>query len=548
MKMTHDGAVALVDDGALAFSVELEKLANNDRHQRIDDLATVWELLDAHGCDPGSVDLFVLDGWRKTAKVKPWGGQEVELTLAPYRRGLVSDELLAEFRFRALDLEYASYPHYAGHVASAYCTSPFAAAGEDAFVLAWDGAMFPYLYYVDARTRQVVDGRPLLFLLGDTYHTLAQAHAPFDLPLEWPKTLGLPGKIMAYEALGRADDAVVAHLGTVYEEAVAAELSGRTHRDRDYHEALGRRIVARMAARSAVPGVPDADMLASIHAFLGGRIVAALVEAVTAAPRQSRNLCYAGGCALNIKWNSAIRATGAFDEVWIPPFPNDAGSALGTACCAMLRHTGVLALEWDVYRGPALRPSALPPGWTSQPCTPADLAAELHLSGEPVVVLHGRAELGPRALGNRSILAPATEARMRDHLNRIKRREWYRPVAPICLEDRAAAVFEPGTPDPYMLFDHAVRPGWRDRVPAVTHLDGTARLQTVTPGSAPHVAAVLEAYERLSGVPVLCNTSANHLGKGFFPDVASAAAWGEVDRIWSEGELHTAPGVAAKFA
>jgi carbamoyltransferase len=155
------------------------------------------------------------------------------------------------------------------------------------------------------------------------------------------------------------------------------------------------------------------------------------------------------------------------------------------------------------------------------------------------VVLTGRAEIGPRALGHRSIIAPATDAAMRDRLNDLKQRAHYRPVAPVCLEDAAPSVFAPGTRDPYMLFEHRVRPQWLDRVPAVVHVDGSARLQTVGPDN-PVLFELLTAYHERTGIPVLCNTSANFNGSGFFPDVASAARWGQVGRVWSDGALFQA--------
>lgn len=127
---------------------------------------------------------------------------------------------------------------------------------------------------------------------------------------------------------------------------------------------------------------------------------------------------------------------------------------------------------------------------------------------------------------------------MKDRLNDVKGRERYRPVAPICLEARAPEVFTPGVPDPYMLFEHEVRPDWQNRVPAVVHLDGTARVQTVGPRDDPFVFEVLTEYERLSGIPLLCNTSANLNGSGFFPDVRSAMRWGRVPAVWSDGMLY----------
>lgn len=156
-----------------------------------------------------------------------------------------------------------------------------------------------------------------------------------------------------------------------------------------------------------------------------------------------------------------------------------------------------------------------------------------------MIFLTGRAELGPRALGSRSILAPATSPRMKDYLNDIKLREHFRPVAPICLEDRAPDIFSPGTPDPYMLFDHQTRPEWRDKIPAVVHLDGSARLQTICRTSQHKVAELLVEYEKLTGIPLLCNTSANHHGRGFFPHVAAACEWGRVEHVWGDGILWT---------
>lgn len=537
IKLTHDAGVALVDDGRLVFSIEMEKLTNNARHRRIDDLEVVFDLLRQFGYDPADVNRFVFDGWRNTVKAKPWGGQEIPLGLAPYRRGILDSDPLRPYAFRGLDLDYVSYTHYGGHIAAAYCSSPYARNGEPAYVLCWDGAMFPFLYRCDA-SGAVEDLGPLLYMLGDTYHTLAQLFPPFDGPIEWPHTLAIPGKVMAYIALGTPDGGAIAALDELYETAVDAELGQLAPPAERLSEETGRRILARMRDGLSVPGVASDDMIASVHEFLGSRLVEALVAAIAADGSRAPNICLIGGCALNIKWNRAIRDSGAVRDVWVPPFPNDSGSALGTACCELLRGDGSPALEWSTYAGPPLAPSAPLDGWASRAVDLAELAAILHETGRPVVYLDGRAELGPRALGHRSILAPAVDAAMKDLLNEVKGREPYRPVAPICLAHHAAEVFDPGTPDPYMLFDHDVRGEWRQRVPAVCHLDGTARIQTVTRDDEPQIFELLMAYERVSGIPLLCNTSANRNGSGFFPDVASAMVWNRVPAIWSEGVLY----------
>ncbi|GGX44535.1 carbamoyltransferase C-terminal domain-containing protein [Streptomyces chryseus] len=287
-------------------------------------------------------------------------------------------------------------------------------------------------------------------------------------------------------------------------------------------------------------GVSDEDVLASVHIFLQELLIEKLNEKIrTWKGAGPWNLTFSGGCGLNIKWNSALRADALFADVWVPPFPNDSGAALGTAAARLVEEQGLVPLEWHVRRGPQLRPTAsVPAGWTAEDCTPAQLARVLHETNEPLVMLNGRAELGPRALGGRSIIGAPVSPSMKEALNKIKGREHYRPVAPLCLLDAAPEVFEPGTPDPHMLFEHRVRPEWLDRVPAITHLDGTARLQTVSTEDDPVLEEVLRAYYQLSGVPVLCNTSANYNGSGFFSDVASVIEWGGVDRVWSEGKLY----------
>ena len=195
-------------------------------------------------------------------------------------------------------------------------------------------------------------------------------------------------------------------------------------------------------------------------------------------------------------------------------------------------------MDWDVYKGPHLIKNQPAEGWRKRDCSIKGLARLLHETEEPVVFLNGRAELGPRALGNRSILASARSLEMKDILNNAKGRESYRPVAPICLENRAAEIFEPGSRDPYMLFEHVVKREWADRIPAICHLDGTARLQTINSEENKEISELLMEYEKISGIPVLCNTSANDKGCGFFPDIYSATKWGKVNYVWSNHVLY----------
>lgn len=550
LKLTHDGAVALVDNGRLVFSIEVEKLRNNGRYAQIEDTALIEEILAAEGYQIEDVDCFAIDGWggddEDALAIQPrltigeghnWldaadGGEAYRLAVGQYEEQGPKDPLLKEWSFEGLriggrSLPYVSYYHAAAHVAGAYCSSPFASQGESAYVLVWDGGMYPRLYYYDAAQGGFENLGPIFLMIGNMYSLFAQHFGPFQVSGGFAKdSLSVAGKVMAYIALGKPQPQWYDIWDEIYLDAY------------DHPMGFGNKLARLFKERMAGESYEDADVLRTFHDYLEQMLLDKLAKKIRRHGGKSDKLALAGGCALNIKWNSAIRESGIVSEVYVPPFPNDSGSAIGAACCALLARGGNPGLDWQVYSGPAVVPSEPAAGWSQRSCGTEELAQLLHQSGEPVVFLHGRAELGPRALGNRSIIAPAVFPGMKDVLNRVKKREPYRPVSPICLADDAPELFEPGIRDPYMLFDHRVKAAWLDRIPAVIHLDGTARLQTVAPEDNPQLAELLLAYKRLSGVPVLCNTSANHNGKGFFPDVASATAWEGVNYVWSDGVLY----------
>jgi carbamoyltransferase len=153
----------------------------------------------------------------------------------------------------------------------------------------------------------------------------------------------------------------------------------------------------------------------------------------------------------------------------------------------------------------------------------ADTVAET-LAGNGVVAwFQGRSEFGPRALGHRSLLADPRHPANLEKLNDIKGREQFRPVAPMVLAERADEIFADGPiPSPYMLFTHRVRPGWPERIPAVVHVDGSARIQTVDRDAEPLVARMLERFEARTGVPVVVNTSLNTAGRPMVDDPRDA--------------------------
>lgn len=565
LKLTHDGAVALLDGNRLVFSVEVEKLDNGLRYSEVADLSIVPRLLSDFGYQVSDVDEWVIDGWDGADRghtALADHGTPVALDLAPYRENDEITDLLhvghqAQFPINGTELDYTSYVHATGHLASAYASSPFAEQRRPSFVLVWDGGMFPRLYFVDPE-HGIENGGPAFPLIGHAYATAAHHFGPFRRTDDSRTVddLSVAGKLMAYIALGK----VLPDIVEVFRESFEECFDGPGPRAAEYRAQIGgwgsnaepslsfvHDFYRDVSARLDGKGHSDEDVLASLHQFLEDL----LVERVAAKVREWKgegpwNLCFVGGCALNIKWNSALRSHPSFASVWVPPFPNDSGSAIGAAVARLMATEGIQGIDWHPRSGPAVVDSEPLPGWTAAPCGPAELARLLHESGDPVVVVNGRAELGPRALGGRSILAAASDPAMKDLLNAIKGRENYRPVAPICLTEHAPEIFDPGTPDPHMLFDHMVREAWTDRIPAVLHLDGTARLQTVSPEDDPVLETVLREYHRLSGIPVLCNTSANHNGRGFFPDVASVMAWGRIGQVWSDNTLYTQQGSAPR--
>jgi carbamoyltransferase len=232
-----------------------------------------------------------------------------------------------------------------------------------------------------------------------------------------------------------------------------------------------------------------------------------------------RTLTMAGGVALNCLANSRLWREGPFDDIWIQPAAGDAGTALGAALALAQRAgdriepmtTAALGRGFDdgVIEA-TLRRAKVPSE------RPEDLAGTVAaaLADDGIVAwFQGRAEYGPRALGHRSLIADPRPVENLERMNDVKGREQFRPIAPIVLADRAPDVFEGPMPSPYMLFTHEVRTEWRDRIPAVTHVDGSARIQTVDPATEPLLAEVLRAFERRTGVPVLVNTSLNTAGR-----------------------------------
>ena len=235
-----------------------------------------------------------------------------------------------------------------------------------------------------------------------------------------------------------------------------------------------------------------------------------------------RNLCLAGGVALNSKANGKIAASGMVERIFVQPAASDDGVALGAALAPYLDRGGRLPNKAmrHAYLGPEFDGAAIETALRTYKLrytplnNPAETAAELLSRGKILGWFQGRMEFGPRALGSRSILADPRDPEMNAKVNNaVKFREWWRPFAPSLKKEAAGEYLESGTDSPFMILTAQVRPEKRSVIPSVTHVDGSARPQTVEKEINPLYWHLLDEFEKRTGVPVIMNTSFNLRGE-----------------------------------
>jgi carbamoyltransferase len=238
------------------------------------------------------------------------------------------------------------------------------------------------------------------------------------------------------------------------------------------------------------------------------------------------NLCMAGGVALNCVMNSRLRDRGPFKNIWVQPAAGDSGTSLGAALWVDLLERGMIGEDIEreyqmdhVFLGPQYSDKEIEDFLRQSMISYRrldnvyDEVAEMLEQGKVIAWYQGRLEFGPRALGSRSLLASPISPTMKDRLNFIKSREDFRPVAPVVLEEEAPNWFKNAYVSPYMLFIYDVMEDKADKLPAVRHVDGTARIQTINRDQNAAYYDLIKAFQKRTGVPVLVNTSLNTLGQ-----------------------------------
>jgi carbamoyltransferase len=430
--------------------------------------------------------------------------------------------------------------HHLAHVASAFFCSPF----EEAMCLTVDG-------FGDFVSTMMAVGR------GSSIQVLDRIHFPHSLGLFYTaltQFLGFPGFGDEYKVMGLAaygEPSFADRLARV----VPARPDGTFRLDlrffrhlsegvdmtwEDGSPALGRVYTPALEELLGPARRPDEeltqrhkDLAASLQKVYEDRFFA-LVNAVRRKTGKMKRLALAGGCAMNSLANGRLFDRTDIEEVWIQAAAGDAGTSLGAALwvhhCVLGAPRDGFVMEHS-YWGPAYGDEEVRraiaeavPGsggrdgaWGEvriETVRDEDLlaedTAEAIARGDVVGWYQGRSEWGPRALGNRSILADPRRGDMKDVLNlKIKRRESFRPFAPSILEERTGEWFTLGYPDPFMIKVYPIRPEKRPLIPAVTHVDGTGRLQTVSRRSNPRYWKLISAFERRTGVPIVLNTSFN---------------------------------------
>jgi len=509
----HDQSAALVIDGEVVAAGEEERFSRRKHGKRpvpfsaweLPELAMAW-CLEKAGLRPQDLDAVAYSydpalapDVDKLGLGDPW--DRLRLTYAERA------PLFLQTALPGLDPAQVRFvPHHVAHAASAGLAAP----ARESSVLVLDGR-----------------GERASHLAGRYSHGSLEVLATQDLP----HSLGL-----MYESL-------TSHLGFLHSsdefKVMAMASYGKPRhlgqlRDLVYATGDGGFVATGLDWSEWAPRLGPGDTWTEDHADLAASVQARLEEVLVDLARWlhqqtgDRVLTMAGGTALNCVANTRIWRETPFEEVWVQPAAGDAGTSLGAALQVsadggdpMTPMPGAdLGRSWsDDELAARLRTAAVP--FT----TPPDLAGEVAdiLAANGVIAwFDGRSEFGPRALGHRSLLAhPGYEENL-ERLNDVKGREQFRPVAPMVLAERAADIFSDGPiPSPYMLFVHTVNPAWRSRIPAVVHVDGTARIQTIDE-TTPHVAALLRAFEQRTGLPVVVNTSLNTAGRPMVDDPREA--------------------------
>jgi len=535
-----DPAAALIDDGRVVAYVEEERLLRNKHAPNLFPIRSIEACLKLGGVGLREIDAIVY-GWDAPryasgemaafydavntqfppdAATRRWQQRNVGLFAPAALRRTLAMQLVRHF---GVDVDHIPplwfRPHHRSHAAAAFLLSPF----EEALVLTIDGSG-------DSDCTTIWTGR------GPTLTPLHRVEIPHSLGWFYAaitEYLGFDAydgeyKVMGLAAYGRENLDFRAKLATIVQPGprgfdYEVDPAFIHHGEHTFSE----RFTDRLPALIGLPPRQGPRKLEPLHedlAFEAQRLLEeTVIRLVSHFQRETglRTLCIGGGVGLNVKMNSRLHRMDLFDQVWAFPIPSDSGLAIGAAIDHWTTTTG--------HRPPPLEHLYLGPSYDDDDIEnqlrqcgldyhrPADLAAataDLLADGKVVGWFQGRLEGGPRALGGRSILADPRTLAARDRVNAaIKFREYWRPFCPSLTIESAARYLVKPCPAPFMILAFEATELASATAPAVVHVDNTVRVQTVDAATAPRYHALLEAFERKTGVPVVLNTSFNVKGE-----------------------------------
>jgi carbamoyltransferase len=550
----HDSAAALVRDGAIVAAAQEERFTRK-KHDAGFPVNAIRYCLAEGAVGGGQLDAvaFYDKPILKFARiletyfsVAPRGLKSFMTALPVWLKQKLWIPLEIEVALDALGLR-AREPlyfseHHASHAASAFYPSPF----QQAAILTLDGVgEWATSAIAAGRDQRIAILKELRFP-----HSLGLLYSAFTYFTGFRVNSG------EYKLMGLAPYGEPRYVQRILDNLLDLKEDGSFRMNLDYFNYLAGLTMTNDKFNRLFDGPPrkPESELTAREMDLARSIQLVTEEIVLRMARHARqltgleHLCLAGGVALNCVANGRLLREKIFKDIWIQPASGDAGGALGAALAVWHgahgrpRQAAPRDAMGGAYLGPAFPDSEIeaflqargyPAEKIADPLRRAARIAELIAAEQVVGLLQGRMEFGPRALGNRSIIGDARSPKMQSLMNlKIKYRESFRPFAPSCLEERAADYFELDRPSPYMLLVAPVRPDRcrgreqaaalpvRERInqvrsdlPAITHVDYSARVQTVAPDVNPEYHAILKAFEKLSGYGIIINTSFNVRGE-----------------------------------
>ena len=526
---THDSAASLITGGSLIGMAEEERLSGV-KHTRDYPANAVGWLLDGAGLTAADIDVVAYNfaGHRYLAAAA--GAPAYLLNPVTRSSALPRADSFAEvhrnFRRRMKKLKtifpngtVRCVPHHMAHGLYAHAASGF----DESAVLVIDSLGETRTTSIAAAATRAGGGvRYRIMESVSDPASLGYAYGAVTMHLGWRRG-DEEGTVMALAALGDPGRFRALFTRAILLTRTGFALDPALFPLRVLRSGWPRVTPAFTAA--ACPARDPGGEITQVHADVAAALQERTEQAVVHLARRARavtgasRLCVGGGVAMNCLAIGKILADGRFAEVYVPPAPGDSGTAIGAALAAHRDLTGGVpgGLVRSCYLGPAY-PDFIPeppPGTSARQVTDAArFLAERLAEGKIAGLFQGRLEAGPRALGNRSILASPLIPDVTAKLNAaVKYREPFRPFAPVVLAEHAGSYFRLAQPSPFMSIAVPVTELASDKIPAVVHANGTARVQTLTPGQNPFLADVLARFAALTGVPVLINTSLNVKGQ-----------------------------------